>query len=270
MLWLNHTLRWVDLRQRIVQFKQGNQPIAMYYSSLRKMWDELEHYTTYCLACVKDTTKYKKHVENIHIFEFLAGLNSKCEQLRALILGNDPLLSLNEVYAHIHRDDRRRGVMNLSLTEKSTPMPTSIRGGRGGNFGRSHGGRQNFTSNDRDRLNCEHCGLSRHTKEQCCDLHRRPLDLPPRLSQLGGSGNGRGSGRFDTRRLHAQSATSTPTEMIFTTLVTLQFRFSDEGLSKDEIAAFKHFVSQLEHPSDALTSSFAYLGTSASALSACV
>lgn len=47
----------------------------MYYSCLRKMWDELDHYTTYCLACVKDTIEYKKHVESIQIFEFLVGLN---------------------------------------------------------------------------------------------------------------------------------------------------------------------------------------------------
>lgn len=61
------------------------------------MWDKLEHYTTFRFAYVKDTIEYKKHVKNIHIFEFLVGLNSKYEQVRALILGKDPLLSLNEV-----------------------------------------------------------------------------------------------------------------------------------------------------------------------------
>ena len=51
----------------------------MYYSSLRKIWDELDHYTIYRLVFVKDTTEYKKHVESIQIFEFLVGLNLEYE-----------------------------------------------------------------------------------------------------------------------------------------------------------------------------------------------
>lgn len=50
----------------------------MYNSSIRKMWEELEHYTIYH-PCVKDATAYKKHVEEIHVFEFLVGLNSEYE-----------------------------------------------------------------------------------------------------------------------------------------------------------------------------------------------
>lgn len=86
-----------ELRHRIAQFKQGEQQLAIYYSTVRKMWDKLEHYTTYRPACVKDTTEYKKHVENIQIFEFLAGQNPEHEQVRVLILGKGPLPSLNEV-----------------------------------------------------------------------------------------------------------------------------------------------------------------------------
>lgn len=45
------------------------------------MWDELDHYTTYRPTCVLDTIEYKKHVESIKIFEFLAGLNPKYEHV---------------------------------------------------------------------------------------------------------------------------------------------------------------------------------------------
>lgn len=117
-------------------------------------------------------TQYQKHIENIQIFEFLAGLNPEYEQVRVFILGIDPLLSLNEVYAHIHRDDKCQGVMNLpSSIEKSTLVSTTTRGGRGGNSWRGCGGRQNLTFDERDRLKCKHCGRFRHTKEQCWDLH---------------------------------------------------------------------------------------------------
>lgn len=62
---MGHTAKVYELRQRIAQSKQENQPLAIYYSFLRKMWDELDHYTTYCPACVKDTIEYKKQVESI-------------------------------------------------------------------------------------------------------------------------------------------------------------------------------------------------------------
>lgn len=232
------------------------------------MWDELEHYTTYHPTCVKDTTEYKKHVENIQILKFLVRLNPKYEQVRALILGNKSLLSLNEVYTHIHHDDRCQVVMNPSPSiEKSAFVSTSTRGGRGGNSWCGHGGRQSFTSNDKDRLKCEHCGRSRHTKEQCWNLHGRPTDLPPRPFQRCGSGSGRGGGRFGTSKFHAHLAASTPTKMTSMAPASVPSSSSDEGLFSNEIAVFRHFVSQLGHLSNAPTSSSAYSGTSASILS---
>lgn len=102
---MGHTAKVYNLRQHITQFKQGNQLLSIYYSSFQKMWDELTHYTTYRLACIKDDT-IPEHIENIQIFEFLDGPNPEYEQVRAFILGIDHLLSLNEVYTHIHRDDK--------------------------------------------------------------------------------------------------------------------------------------------------------------------
>lgn len=39
---MGHTAKVYELRQKIAQFMQGNQPFAMYYSSSGKLWDELE------------------------------------------------------------------------------------------------------------------------------------------------------------------------------------------------------------------------------------
>lgn len=64
-------------------------------------------------TCVLDTIEYKKHVESIQIFEFLAGLNPEYEQVRVLFLGKNPLPSLNDVYAYVHKEEGRRGVMNV-------------------------------------------------------------------------------------------------------------------------------------------------------------
>lgn len=73
---IGHTAKDYELRQRIAHFKQGDQPLALYYSSLWKLRKELEHYTT---------ATYKKHVEEIQVSEFLAGLNSNYKQVRVQI-----------------------------------------------------------------------------------------------------------------------------------------------------------------------------------------
>lgn len=50
--------------------------------------------------------------------------------MRALILAKDPLPLLNEVYAHIHREEGHQGMMySPSSFEKSTLISTSTRGG---------------------------------------------------------------------------------------------------------------------------------------------
>lgn len=101
--------------------------------------------------------------------------------MRSLIFGSDPLPSLDEVYTHIHRDDRHRGVINNSpFIEKLALVSIST---RGGNSGHGRGGRSNFHFDDRDRLKCEHCGRFSHTKKQCWDLHECLLDLLSRLLQ---------------------------------------------------------------------------------------
>lgn len=82
------------------------------------------------------------------------------------------LSSSNEVYTHIHKEEGPRGVMNLSsAVEKSTFISTSCRGGNGGSFTCGRGGHF-VTSDDCDRLKCEHCGKSRHLKDLMQDACR--------------------------------------------------------------------------------------------------
>lgn len=72
---------------------------------MRKLWEKLDHYTNRP-SCTKDATTYKKHVEEIHVFEFLAGLNLEYEQVRVLILNMHLPPSLDEVYAYVHQEER--------------------------------------------------------------------------------------------------------------------------------------------------------------------
>lgn len=73
------------------------------------------------------------------MFELLASLIYEYKQVRTQIL-NMNLSSLNEVHDHIHREEGRRGVMNMPyVVEKSVFLTTSSRGGRGGSSTRGCG-----------------------------------------------------------------------------------------------------------------------------------
>lgn len=76
---VGHTVKVFDLRQRIAQFKQRDKPLAIYYSALRKMWEELTHYATFHPSYSQDASTCQKHVEEIQAFEFLARLNPDYE-----------------------------------------------------------------------------------------------------------------------------------------------------------------------------------------------
>lgn len=103
---IEHTVKVYNLRHEIAQFKQGDQPLAIYYAYLKKLWEELDHYTTFCFVYPNDVSAYNKHVEEIQVFEFLIVLSLEYDQLKAQIL-NMNLSSLNEVYAHVHREEER-------------------------------------------------------------------------------------------------------------------------------------------------------------------
>lgn len=123
-------------------------------------------------------------------------------------------LTLIEVYAHIHYEESRRGVMSLTpFIEKVALILSSFRGSRGNFLGRGRGGRSAHLSNDRDRLKCEHCGRHRHTKDQCWDLYGCHLDLASRTTTHGGFGNGRGGGRSGGQRPSAHSVSFTPIKL---------------------------------------------------------
>lgn len=68
-------------------------------------------------------------------------------------------ITLNEVYAYVHREEGRREVMNPAPSiEKSTLISSSSNGHRGSFMRRGHSGRSTPLFDDRNRLKCEHCG----------------------------------------------------------------------------------------------------------------
>lgn len=68
------------------------------------------------------------------------------------------------------------GEWNSSI-EKSAFIISSQRGGQGASRGRGGGCRGGFSGDSKDKLKCEHCGRSKHTKDTCWDSYGRPQEF---------------------------------------------------------------------------------------------
>lgn len=183
--------RMYDLRQKVSLFRQGDKSLSSYYSTLKGMWQEIDYYKTYRLKCFVDVVEYHKEFEENRVFDFLAGLNSEYYGIRIQILGNDPFPSLSEVYSYVQEEEDCQHAMFSppppSSIEKSVFISSTQHGGRRGSRDRGGGGRGSFqdgkgsfSSDERDKLKCEHCGRFRHTKNNCWYLHDRPQEFQSR------------------------------------------------------------------------------------------
>lgn len=137
--------------------------------------------------------------------------------------------------------------MNLiSTVEKAALLSNSTQG--------SSGGRLSNSIDDKDRLKCEHCGRSRHSKDQCWDLHEHPPNLNPCPFQQGGSrSSGRGGICFGGNQPSAHLVTPSSIELPSWIPTHVPHASCDNrGLSSNEIAAldvlFLNLITLPQHP----------------------
>ncbi|KAJ7961715.1 Retrovirus-related Pol polyprotein from transposon TNT 1-94 [Quillaja saponaria] len=119
-----------------------------------------------------DAASYKKVVDKERVYDFLAGLNLEYDQIRVQVLGRDPFPNLRQTYAYVQQEESRRiAMLHVVTCERSamvaTPIPKESKGvhTRGIEIARG---------SDKDDLQCDYCGKTRHTRDTCWKLHGRP------------------------------------------------------------------------------------------------
>ena len=166
--------------------------------------------------------------ERDRVFEFLAGLNVELDQVRIQILGKDPLPSLNETFALVRGEERRRSVMleNVSASESALTAAKESR-----HIGPKPEPRKNPS---RDDLWCTHCNKPRHTRENCFKLHGKERVLK-RIKQR------RNEANFIAQGKEVESATANKEEV--------------QILSTEEIEKLRHFLETITASSTSLAHS---------------
>ncbi|XP_019258794.1 PREDICTED: uncharacterized protein LOC109237007 [Nicotiana attenuata] len=102
------------LQKDISKSVQGNSSIACYFTTLKRLWDELDSLSTH-LGCICDCVcdgkkKVAKFMEDQRVIQFLMGLNDVYGQARGNILMISPLPSLDHAYSLLLQDESQREV----------------------------------------------------------------------------------------------------------------------------------------------------------------
>jgi len=88
--------------------------------------------------------------------------------MRVQIFGKEPLPSLQEVFSYIQNDESRLSTMLHPSSQTQFALVGASQHTSRGDFRVRDGGKvANATSNDKDKLLCDHYNRSQHTRENC-------------------------------------------------------------------------------------------------------
>ena len=114
-----------ELSLKLGDIRQGNDSVTKYFNSLKRIWQDLDLFNDQEWKCPDDACRYKAIVDANRVFKFLAGLNVEFDEVRGRIIGKNPLLSINEVFSEVRREETRKSVMLGKNTVSASPTEGS-------------------------------------------------------------------------------------------------------------------------------------------------
>ncbi|XP_031504181.1 uncharacterized protein LOC116266877 [Nymphaea colorata] len=150
---------------QIINCKQLQSSICVYYTQLKSLWDEYDSYVILPTCDCGAMRQVKEIHEQQRLLEFLMELNESYSAIHSQILLMEPTPSIPRAYSLLVQEERQREV-HVSLPSESISAAAIQR-----------------QNNDRDlnvkfkgkpRMQCEHCGRMGHTKARCYHIHGFP------------------------------------------------------------------------------------------------
>ena len=175
--------RIFQLRRELMNLRQEQSSVSIYFTKLKTVWEELSNYRPNC-SCGKCSCGGVKNLNDHHqmeyIMSFLMGLDDSFAQVRGQLLLMDPMPPINRVFSLIVQEEQQRKTNFVSDSSNSTStMAFAVKSDvtKSGGSGLQHP--QNFNSNvskvqKRDRPYCTNCKTLGHTVDRCYKLHGYP------------------------------------------------------------------------------------------------
>lgn len=174
--------RLFQIKREINMLVQGNDLVMVYYTQLKRLWDELDLLkkmpNCQCGALMNCIYNVKKKLTEMkdedQLIQFLMGLNESYEAVKSQILLMDPFPSLNKTYAMVLKIEKQKEV----CIEQPIEIANFYAKFQPGFQCYGGIGRGRVTSRDDKQRKCSHCNSTNHTKETCFQLIGYPEWYP--------------------------------------------------------------------------------------------
>ena len=171
--------RIFQLRRELVNLRQDQHSVAVYFTKLKSLWEELCNFRPNC-SCGKCTCGGVKDLnafqQTEYAMTFLMGLNESFTHSRGQILLMDPIPPINKVFALMAQEEKQRTIgVSAADSSNALAMATKVDSRVG-----------NKLQKTKDRPVCSHCKMLGHTIDKCYKLHGYP---PGYKSKIKGQAN---------------------------------------------------------------------------------
>ncbi|XP_073302898.1 uncharacterized protein [Primulina huaijiensis] len=158
--------RIYQIKQNIVEHRQGQQSISVYYTKLKSLWDELSSYHETLSCSCGGLEKLNQRDEKEKVMQFLMGLNDSYAAIRGQILLMQPLPDTRRVYSLILQQEKQ---VQVSLNRGNMNHHAMIVGQN------SKTTQAHQEQKQRAQLHCSYCNRDNHSIEKCFYLHGFPV-----------------------------------------------------------------------------------------------
>lgn len=161
----------------MARLQQVGGSLKKFYPELQGLWQEIDFYCPNLMECTTDIHHYNNLLQEDRIYTFLDCLDDHLDNIRSDALQMCPFSSIEQAYAHVHREALRQVVMSngdpnntsgavlaskgLKLSS-ATSQPIAVSNQPTGNSITSS--KSQIVPN---ATKCYHCGNQRHTSENC-------------------------------------------------------------------------------------------------------
>ncbi|CAL2239954.1 unnamed protein product [Prunus armeniaca] len=166
--------RIFEIQRTIASFSQEQMSVAVYYTRMKSLWDELSSYSDVPACSCGAMKKHVEQEERNSLMQFLMRLNESYSAIRGQILLMKPLPMVRKAYSLITQEEKQRDLgSSQAITE---PEAMAVRNNLRSN------------SSGRQPLHYSHCDRDHHTVDKCYKLHGYP---PGHRLHKSGKGKGK-------------------------------------------------------------------------------
>ena len=158
--------RIYQIKREIVEYRQGQQSISVYYTKLKAFWDELSSYHETLTCSCGGLDKLNKRDANERVMQFLMGLNDSYAAIRGQILLMQPIPDTRRVYSLVLQQEKQ---VEVSLNRDNL-IHHAMLADQNNLMVQAH-----HVQKKKNTLHCSYCDRDYHSVEKCYYLHGFPM-----------------------------------------------------------------------------------------------